>query len=358
MNNYIKKEYLVEELEDIANIKIIGNPKNKFLTVSNLDEIKERSLVYVSDIKFFDKAINSKASIIVIPYVLEEKANDFCKNNNTKTFVLNENPKLFFAYVTSLFKKRIPNYGIDKTAILKSFVDEKSVEINPFVFIGENVVIEKDVIIESFVSIGNNSIIKEGTTIFSGVKIYENCEIGRNCIIHANTVIGADGFGFVPDKEKYQKIEHLGRVVIEDNVEIGANCCIDRATIGETRIKRGSKLDNLVQVAHNVTIGENSIICAQVGIAGGAQIGNHVTFAGQVGVSDHAIVEDNVIAGAQSGLTPKKYEKNKFLLGTPAIDAMKFKKSIVLFNQLPEIASKLYELERLIFEIKTKINDN
>lgn len=357
MIKYIKKEHFVNELSQFAKIKILGNDQNTFSDISNLDDIKNNSLIYVSEIRFFEIACNSRASAIIIPYTLEEKAKEILKIDPVKTFILYENPKLLFTYATSFFKKRIPNYGIDKNVITKSNLDETNVEINPYVTIGENVVIEKDVIIDSFVSIGDNCIIKEGTIIFSGVKIYENCEIGKNCIIHANTVIGADGFGFVSNGENYQKIEHLGRVIIEDNVEIGANCSIDRATLGETRIKKGTKIDNLVQIAHNVTIGENSIICAQVGIAGGAKIGKQVTFAGQVGVSDHAIVEDNVIVGAQAGLTTKKYEKNSFLLGTPAIDAMKFKKSIVLFSQLPDIVKKLYEIENLMNEIKNKSKD-
>jgi UDP-3-O-[3-hydroxymyristoyl] glucosamine N-acyltransferase len=357
MIKYIKKEYFANDLSRFAKIKILGDEKNRFSEISNLDYIKNNSLIYVSETKFFELVCKSNASVIIIPYSLKENAEEIIKTDQTKTFILFENPKLLFAYATSLFKKRMPQYGVDKSVITKSFIDEKTVEINSYVTIGENVTIEKDVIIDSFVSIGDNCVIREGTILFSGVKIYENCEIGKNCIIHANTVIGADGFGFVPDKEKYQKIEHLGKVIIEDNVEIGANSCIDRATFGETRIKKGTKIDNLVQIAHNVTIGENSIICAQVGIAGGAKIGNHITFAGQVGVSDHAIVEDNVIAGAQAGLTPKKYEKNSFLLGTPAIDAMKFKKSIVLFSQLPEIVKNLYQIENLIKEIKDKIKD-
>lgn len=360
MIEYIEKNYSADYLSNFGVIEIIGDINRTFSSISNLDKIKNNSLIYITEDKFFNLAINSEASLVVITVSMKETAKSLVEKNIPKTFIVHKNPKLLFAKISTLFKKRLPNYGISDQVILKSKVDPEYVEINSFVTIDENVIIGKNVIINSFVTIGKNCRIGEGTIIFPGVKIYENCEIGKNCIIHANTVIGADGFGFVPENEKYQKIEHFGKIIIEDDVEIGANCCIDRATIGETRIGKGTKIDNLVQIAHNVSIGENCMICAQVGIAGGAKIGNHVIFAGQVGVSDHAIVEDNVIAGAQSGLTTKKYEKNSFLVGSPALDAIKFKKSTVIFSQLPDFTKDFYSLKEKILKIeellKTKFN--
>lgn len=357
MIKYYFNNNFAEILEKFGSVKILGDRKRIFCTISNLEDIKINSLIYINDKNYLKTAIDSPASVIIIPLSLETIALNFLEKNLQKTFVVSQNPKLLFAYASTIFKKRTLKYGIDRNTIIKSKINGKEVEIQPFVVIGENVVIEKDVIIESFVNIGNNCKIGKGTVIFSGVKIYDNCEIGNDCIIHSNTVIGADGFGYVFDGNNYQKIEHIGKVIIEDDVEIGANCCIDRATIGETRIKKGTKIDNLVQIAHNVTVGENSVICAQVGIAGGAQIGNHVTFAGQVGVSDHAIVEDNVVAGAQAGLATKKYEKNKFILGTPAMDALKFKKSTVLFSQLPELAKQIYNIQNALNEIRKNLID-
>jgi len=355
MIEYYKNSFLVKELLSFNKISILGNERREFSSVSILEDIKKDSIVYIVDNKLLPQVINSEASVIIAPYYLENELKKLIEEKIEKTFVLTENPKLIFAYVTGLFKKRIIKFGIDETVKSKSIIDANSVQIEAYVTIGKNVEIGKNTYIASFVSIGDNCKIGDETFIFPGVKLYENVEIGKNCIIHSNTVIGADGFGFVFDGKSYQKIEHLGKIVIEDNVEIGANCCIDRATIGETRIKKGTKIDNLVQIAHNVDIGENNILCAQVGIAGGAKLGNYVTCAGQVGISDHAIVEDNVIAGAQAGLTPKRYPKNSFLLGTPAIDAISFKKSIVLFSKLPDINKKIYELESSLQKIENLI---
>ncbi len=355
MVQYIKKNYLAKDLINFGNVRILGKEDREFSNIANIEDIKDNSLVYISDIKFLQKVICSNASVIIAPYNLKDEIEKILYDNIEKTFILFENPKLLFAYLTSFFKKREIKASIDSTVISKSKINENEVQIEPYVVIGENVEIGKNVFLGSFVNIGDNCKIGDGTVIFSGVKLYENIEIGKNCIIHSNTVIGADGFGYVFDGKKHVKIEHLGKIIIEDDVEIGANCCIDRATIGETIIKKGTKIDNLVQIAHNVKIGENSIICAQVGIAGGAIIGNNVILAGQVGISDHAILDDNIIAGAQAGLTPKKYEKNSFLLGTPAMEAVSFKKSIVLFSKLPEIYKKVCDIEKILKELEGKI---
>ncbi len=351
MVEYQKRNFSISDLLIFGKFLVLGDDKSIFSSVSNLEDIKDNSLIYITEIKFLEKAVQSSASVVIAPYSLEKDLRQIIEKGTTKTFILCENPKLLFAYATSLFKKRKINHGIDNTVKSKTNLNDKKVEIEPYVTIGANVSIGNDVFIGSFVSIGDNCKIGDGTIIFSGVKIYENVEIGNECIIHANAVIGADGFGYVFNSANYQKIEHLGKIIIEDRVEIGANSCIDRATIGETRIKKGTKIDNLVQIAHNVEIGENNVICSQVGIAGGAKLGNFVTCAGQVGISDHAILEDNIIVGAQTGLTPKRYSKNSFLLGTPAMDATSFKKSFVYFSKLPELVNKIYYLNSSLEKI-------
>ena len=199
--------------------------------------------------------------------------------------------------------------------------------------------------------IGDNVKIGNNTTIYPGVKIYHDCVIGNNCIIHAGAVIGADGFGFAPHDGKYVKIAQIGNVVIEDNVEIGANTTIDRATMGSTVIHEGVKLDNLIQVAHNVEIGESTVMAAQCGIAGSTKIGSHCMMGGQVGVAGHITVGDHVNVGAQTGI-PNHIDPNSTLLGTPAMPAREFARVSVLMRKLPELSQTIRELQKEIESLK------
>jgi UDP-3-O-[3-hydroxymyristoyl] glucosamine N-acyltransferase len=189
--------------------------------------------------------------------------------------------------------------------------------------------------------------------VHPGVKIYHECQIGQDVLIHAGTVIGSDGFGFAPTEHgAYQKVPQLGNVVIEDNVEIGANTCIDRATMGSTIIKRGTKLDNLLQVGHNVEIGEDSVIAAQVGISGSAKIGKRVMIGGQVGINGHISVANGTKVGGQSGITKTIKEPNTSLNGTPAIDYMTSMRSQAMVKRLPELEKKIKELETVLAQLK------
>ena len=201
--------------------------------------------------------------------------------------------------------------------------------------------------------IGEGVVIGDHTTIYAGAKIYYGCVIGSGCTIHAGTVIGADGFGFAPNGDNYNKVPQIGNVVIEDNVEIGANACIDRATMGSTRIKKGVKLDNLVQIAHNVVVGENTVMAAQCGIAGTTKVGAHCMFGGQVGIAGHLRIEDKTMLAAQSGVTNDIPEGSVFM-GAPAFDVSKYRKCYVLFRKLPELYGQLRDLEKEIQTLKSK----
>ena len=201
--------------------------------------------------------------------------------------------------------------------------------------------------------IGEGVVIGDHTTIYAGAKIYYGCVIGSGCTIHAGTVIGADGFGFAPNGDNYNKVPQIGNVVIEDNVEIGANACIDRATMGSTRIKKGVKLDNLVQIAHNVVVGENTVMAAQCGIAGTTKVGAHCMFGGQVGIAGHLRIEDKTMLAAQSGVTNDVPEGSVFM-GAPAFDVSKYRKCYVLFRKLPELYGQLRDLEKEIQTLKSK----
>ncbi|MDD4114551.1 MAG: UDP-3-O-(3-hydroxymyristoyl)glucosamine N-acyltransferase, partial [Massilibacteroides sp.] len=214
---------------------------------------------------------------------------------------------------------------------------KKGCKIYPYAYIGDRV------------SIGEN------TVIYPHVTIYRDCHIGKNCILHAGSVLGADGFGFAPEGETYKKIPQLGNVVIEDDVEIGANTTIDRAVMDSTIIRKGVKLDNLVQIGHNVEVGENTVMAAQTGIAGSVKIGKHCMFGGQAGLAGHIKIEDNVSIGAQAGVH-SRVKEGRTILGTPAIDSKLFFRSSAVFGKLPEIYRTIGELQREIELLKQEKN--
>lgn len=225
--------------------------------------------------------------------------------------------------------------------------------IGAFAYIGKGVKIGNNVKIYPQSYIGEGVVIGDNTIIYSGVKIYYGCVIGNSCTIHAGTVIGADGFGFAPTNDTYKKVPQIGNVVLEDNVEIGANVCIDRATMGSTRIKKGVKLDNLVQIAHNVVVGENTVMAAQCGVAGTTKVGAHCMFGGQAGLAGHLEIGDKTMLAAQSGVT-NNIEAGSVFMGAPAFDVAKYRKCYVLFRKLPDLYGQLRDLEKEIQTLKSK----
>jgi UDP-3-O-[3-hydroxymyristoyl] glucosamine N-acyltransferase len=223
--------------------------------------------------------------------------------------------------------------------------------LGAFAYIGDNTKIGSNVSIYPNAYIGENVVIGDGTVVHPGATIYAECKIGSNCIIHAGVIIGADGFGFAPDENgEYQKVPQIGNVILEDNVEVGSNTTIDRATMGSTIIRRGVKIDNLCQIAHNVEIGRNTAMAAQVGIAGSAKIGEHVMIGGQAGISGHLHIADGTKIVAQSGI-PSSVKKANTLMGSPGIPIDDFKKSYFGFRKLPYILTKLQELDKKIKEL-------
>jgi UDP-3-O-[3-hydroxymyristoyl] glucosamine N-acyltransferase len=219
--------------------------------------------------------------------------------------------------------------------------------VGEFSYIADHAVIGDGVKIYPQVYIGANVVIREGTVLYPGVKIYHNCEIGSNCTIHGGVVIGADGFGFAPQTDNnYMKVAQIGNVIIEDNVEIGANTTIDRATLGSTIIRRGVKLDNLIQVAHNVEIGENTVIAAQTGIAGSAKLGRNMMIGGQVAIAGHIEIADDVKIGAKAGVAHRIVTPGVTLLGAPSIEISRFRRVIAIFNNLDKLAERVGILEK------------
>ena len=235
----------------------------------------------------------------------------------------------------------------EPVSVAKSATLGENVFIGSFTYIAENVNIGNHAKIHQQVFIGDNVTIGDNTVLYPGVKIYKDCKIGNHCVIHSGAVIGADGFGFAPQADTdFQKVPQIGNVVIEDRVEIGANTCIDRATIGSTIIRRGVKLDNLIQVGHNVEIGENTVIAAQTGIAGSSKVGKNCMLAGQVGLAGHITVADGVKIGAQSGLNSSIKQPDSTIIGTPAMDYQDWLKSQVVIRRLPILKKKVDEMEK------------
>ena len=256
----------------------------------------------------------------------------------------------------SMQEKRV---GIDSLAFIDpSAKIGKDCYIGPFVAIAEGVEIGDGVVLHPHVTIGKNAKIGSHTEIYSNAVVYHDCIVGNYCILHAGCVIGADGFGFAPTPNGYDKIPQIGIVTIEDHVEIGANTCIDRSTMGSTIVRKGVKLDNLVQIAHNVEVGEHTVMSSQTGVAGSAKVGEWCVFAGQVGIAGHIKIGDHTTIGAQAGVPGGNLAKKggATLMGYPAVEHRKFAKNMAALNSLPDLLKEVAQLKKELEELKNKTN--
>ena len=317
-----------------------GNDQIYIDKLSKIESGEKNSLSFLGNPKYNEFLYSSKSSIILVEKKLK------LEKPVQATLIRVADPNESFSKLLTHFSSNNKELmGIDNNSIIEKDVKhEKDLYFGAFSVcktkskIGKNVKVHTQVFIGENVSIGKNSI------IYPGVKIYDNSIIGSNCIIHSGTVIGSDGFGFNIDKNGNQvKVIHNGNVIIEDNVEIGSNCTIDRATLGSTIIKKGAKLDNLIQIAHNVVIGENSVLAALVGVAGSTTIGKNCMIGGQAGISGHLTIGDRVMVQAQSGVF-KNIKSDSSLMGTPAIQFMDYNKSYVHFKNLPSIIKSLEKI--------------
>jgi len=337
-------DFTARQIADVLNGKVEGDPE---VTVSRLAKIEEGlpgTMTFLANPLYTPHIYTTKASIIVVN-------EDFIPAQPIAgTLIRVENAYTSFAKLLEIFQNlQSEKKGISPHAFIsKSANIGEDVFIGEFVSVGENAVIGNQVQLHPQTFIGDNVTIGDKTTIFAGVKIYHDCVVGSNCTLHAGIVIGADGFGFAPQADnQYKKVIQAGNVVIHDNVEIGANTTIDRATLGSTVIHRGVKIDNLVQLAHNVEIGENTMIAAQTGISGSTKIGKNCLIAGQVGIVGHLNIGDNVKIGAQSGIEHDIKDGDVFL-GTPALEAGKTRRLYVYWRNFDQLAKKIYQLEKLL----------
>lgn len=340
-------EFTAQQIAALLGGTIKGDANVKVHDVAPVENAKGGQLAFICDEKYVRFLPDTKASVVLMTQSIP------FEGTTSATLILVENARGAMGELLKVVAKTLnpAKSGIEQPCFISDGVEvPDDVYVGAFAYIGKNVKIGKGVQIYPNVYVGDNVRIGDNAILYSGVKVYYNCVIGARDILHAGVVIGADGFGFEPDAEGVnQKIPQIGNVVIEDDVEIGANTTVDRAMMGSTRVCKNAKIDNLVQVAHNVRVGESTILCAQVGIAGSTTIGKHCVLAGQVGVAGHIEVTDNCIIGAQTGV-PNSIRKPGMYLGSPAIDAMRFRRSAVGFKQLPDLIRTINEMEKKLKE--------
>lgn len=341
----------LKELAKLIESEFSGNPEEEILDIKELSSAKEKDITLVLDEKNLEKAKVSSASVFIV-------------NSGTKldgrNLLISDAPKLTFAKVINILRTKTTVYplGIHPASVMEKDVKiGENVSISAYTYLSKGVEIADNVIINPFVFIGKNTKIGEGTFIYPNVVVREDIVIGKRVIIHSGTVIGSDGFGYVKNKDGSNfKVPQVGSIIIEDDVEIGANVTIDKATLGETIIKKGTKIDNLVQVGHNVIIGENTVIAAQAGISGSVKVGKNAALGGQVGLADHIDLGDNVTVYAQSGVS-KNVEAGTTVFGYPAKEKGEAARTLAEINNLPKLKERVKELEKKIKEFEEKINN-
>ena len=325
-------QFTAKQIADFIGGRVEGNENATVSTFAKIEEGKEGAITFLSNPKYTPYIYETKASIVLI----------------------NEDVQLEKPVSATLIRVKNAYECVAKLLQMYAASLPKKTGIHPLAFVSESAQIGKDVYIGPFTFVGEGVKIGDGSIINPNVTIYDGCQIGKNVTIHAGSVIGADGFGFAPNTEGYEKIPQLGIVIIEDNVEIGANTCIDRSTMGQTVIHKGVKLDNLIQVAHNCEIGENTVMSAQVGMAGSTKIGSWCMVGGQAGFAGHIQVADKTMVGAQCGVINNTKGNGENLIGSPAMDPKDFFKAKALYRRLPDMYKEISALRKEIEELKKK----
>ena len=331
-------EFSAQQIAALLGGQLYGNSNAMVSDVAPIEQAQAKHLSFVTDEKYLPCLQNTKAGVVLVTRSLVEGKITFPEGEGKAggAVILVENARGAMGQLLALVSKAMfpAKKGIEQPCFISEGVAvPEDAYVGAFAYIGKNVRLGAGVQIYPNVYIGDNVVIGDGTILYAGVKIYANCRIGKQCIFHAGVVVGSDGFGFEPDAQGVnQKIPQIGNVIIEDDVELGANTCVDRAMMGSTVVRKNVKVDNLVQIAHNVEVGESSFLCAQVGIAGSTKVGKHCILAGQVGVAGHIEIADNSIFGAQSGVAGN-IRKPGMYSGSPAIDAGVWRRASVRFKQ-------------------------
>ncbi len=336
-------EFTAAQIAAQLNGVVEGNPEAKVSSLSKIEEGRAGTLSFLANPKYAQYIYSTEASVVIV-------STDFIAEQPVKaTLVRVADAYKSFATLLEFYNQiKLKKAGIEQP----SFISDKAsigenVYVGAFAYIGNGAKIGKNVKIYPHSFIGDNVIIGDDTTLFSGVKIYSDCSVGAHCTLHSGVIIGGDGFGFAPNSENnYNKVPQIGNVVIEDRVEIGSNTTIDRATLGSTIVRKGVKLDNLIQIAHNVEIGENTVIAAQTGIAGSTKIGRDCMIGGQVGIVGHISIANGVKIAAQSGIGQSISKENEIVQGSPAFNIGEYKRSYVVFRNLPDLQNRVKDIEK------------
>lgn len=342
-------QFTAAQIAMLINGKLEGNAAATVASFGKIEEAKEGQLSFLANLKYEEHLYHTRASVVIINESLELK--------QPVSATLVRVPDAYTAFATLLAKyqemKTHQLTGIQEPAyISKTAVLGEQIFVGAFVHIGEQVKVGKNVKLFPGVVLGDNVTVGDNTILHAGVKIYFDCVIGSNVVIHAGTVIGSDGFGYAPQADgSYRKVPQIGNVVIEDHVEIGANTTIDRATIGSTIIRTGVKLDNLIQIAHNVEVGAHTVIAAQTGVSGSTKIGRYTMIGGQVGVVGHITIADGTKINAQSGVTKTIKHPNRSFNGTPAQDFSTSLRNQIMLRNLPELEKRVKELEKMLEQL-------
>jgi UDP-3-O-[3-hydroxymyristoyl] glucosamine N-acyltransferase len=350
--NFNKMEFSAAQIAGFLKGEVEGNPDIKVNTVAKIEEGHEGALSFLANPKYEPYLYSTLSSIVIIN-------KSFTPSSNVDaTLIRVENAYESFAALLRLVESatRPKKTGIHPTAVIEpSAKVGKDVYIGPYAYIGENCIVGDGCAVYPHVYLGDNCKLGSNCTLNPGVTVYHDCVMGEGCTVHAGSVIGSDGFGFAPQSDsEYMKIPQLGNVVLENHVEIGANVTIDRATMGSTVIRKGVKLDNLIQIGHNVEVGENTVMAAQAGISGSTKIGSNCMFGGQVGIAGHLRIAGGTKIGAQAGILGDVKEENTAIIGSPAFDVKQFMRSSVVFKKLPELKAKVDKIDKDLSSLKCR----
>lgn len=345
-------QFSAAQIALLINGKTVGDEAATVSSFGKIEEARPGQLAFLANPKYEEYLYSTGASVIIINDSQE------IKQDISATLIRVPDAYTAFATILANYQKMVTEqlHGVqDPSYVHPSAKLGEQVFVGTFAYVGENVELGKNVKIFPQVYLGNNVKIGDNTIIHPGVKIYHDCILGKNITVHAGTVIGSDGFGFAPQADgKFKKVPQIGNVIIEDNVEIGANATIDRATLGSTIIHEGAKLDNLIQVAHNVEVGTNTVIAAQAGVSGSTKIGNNVMIGGQAGIVGHIQIADGAKINAQSGVSKSIKTPNAAVTGSPAFDYTSALRSQAVNRNLPELEKRLLELEQLVKQLMTE----
>lgn len=344
-------EFTAKQIAAFLQGEIVGNENATVHTFAKIEEGVPGAISFLSNPKYTPYIYNTQASIVLVN-------KDFVPEHEVKaTLIKVDNAYDCLARLLTLYEQSKPKKtGIDPLAFIAPTAQVgKDVWIAPFAYVGEHAVVGDRTRIYPHATVDDGAHIGEDCTLYAGATVYHDCRIGNRCILHAGSVVGADGFGFAPTPQGYEKIPQIGVAILEDDVEIGANTCIDRATMGTTIVHRGVKLDNLVQIAHNDEIGANTVMAAQAGVAGSTKVGEWCMFGGQVGVAGHIHIGDRVVFGAQSGV-PSSVKSDQRLIGAPPMEEKPFFKSSAIFRKLPDMYFELNALRKELNELKKQLN--